>query len=235
MLRPADRVGVAATVGGRPHESSGSQLPPRRERRFGTARSPRTRTGRAQHHRAADRPFPASVTGHTAELGEQNFIRELPETARSKGVGRPHVPVDLNISGHVVAAVHIAVPPCCAPPRAVALRARRARREGELAMPGSASRSPATRVGSDLPGRRGFCLRKLINPAPPRPAFVSDLLHPRAKAWPFDCSQTIVDRVFGRAGGSPVAEGGPTCRALSRIAEGASRQPLVRIVRRGGR
>src|SRR5947209_13299564 len=53
---------------------------------------------------------PASVTGHTAELGEQSLIRELPETTRSKGVGRPHVPVDLDISGYVVAAVHIAVP-----------------------------------------------------------------------------------------------------------------------------
>lgn len=53
---------------------------------------------------------PASVTGHTAELAGQSFLRELPETTRSKGVGRPHVPVDLDISGYVVAAVHIAVP-----------------------------------------------------------------------------------------------------------------------------
>lgn len=53
---------------------------------------------------------PASVTGHTAELAQQRFIRELPETTRSKGVGRPHMPVDLDISRYVVAAVHIAVP-----------------------------------------------------------------------------------------------------------------------------
>src|SRR5581483_5814374 len=53
---------------------------------------------------------PASVSGHTAELAEQSFLRELPETTRSKGVGRPHVPVDLDVSEYVVAAVHIAVP-----------------------------------------------------------------------------------------------------------------------------
>jgi len=53
---------------------------------------------------------PASVTGHTAELAQQCFIRELPQTTRSKGVGRPHMPVDLDISGYLVAAVHVAVP-----------------------------------------------------------------------------------------------------------------------------
>ncbi|HZU56665.1 MAG TPA: ROK family transcriptional regulator [Actinocrinis sp.] len=53
---------------------------------------------------------PASVTGHTAELAEQSFIRETSEFTRAKAVGRPHVPVDLDLSGYVVASVHIAVP-----------------------------------------------------------------------------------------------------------------------------
>jgi predicted NBD/HSP70 family sugar kinase len=53
---------------------------------------------------------PASVTGHTAELADHGLISELPETTRAKGVGRPHVPVDLDMSTYIVAAVHIAVP-----------------------------------------------------------------------------------------------------------------------------
>lgn len=53
---------------------------------------------------------PASVTGHCAELAQAGLLRELPDQVRSNGIGRPHVPVDLDVSRHIVAAVHIAVP-----------------------------------------------------------------------------------------------------------------------------
>jgi predicted NBD/HSP70 family sugar kinase len=53
---------------------------------------------------------PASVTGHSAELAQLGLIYELPDSVRSNGVGRPHVPVDLNTARYVVGAVHIAVP-----------------------------------------------------------------------------------------------------------------------------
>ena len=53
---------------------------------------------------------PAAVTGHCARLAELGLLRELPAPVRSNGAGRPHVPVDLDLTGHVVAAVHIAVP-----------------------------------------------------------------------------------------------------------------------------
>lgn len=52
---------------------------------------------------------PASVTGHCAELVRLGLLRELPEV-RSNGAGRPHIPVDLDLSRHVVAAVHFGVP-----------------------------------------------------------------------------------------------------------------------------
>lgn len=53
---------------------------------------------------------PASVTGHCARLASLGLLRELPGQVRSNGAGRPHVPVDLDLSRHAVAAVHIAVP-----------------------------------------------------------------------------------------------------------------------------
>jgi len=53
---------------------------------------------------------PASVTGHSAELAQLGLIYELPDSVRSNGVGRPHVPVDLNTARYVVGAVHVAVP-----------------------------------------------------------------------------------------------------------------------------
>lgn len=53
---------------------------------------------------------PASITGHTAELAQLGLIRESPDVTRSNGMGRPHVPIDLNADRHVVGAVHIAVP-----------------------------------------------------------------------------------------------------------------------------
>jgi predicted NBD/HSP70 family sugar kinase len=52
---------------------------------------------------------PASVTGHCSELVELGLLRELPDQVRSNGAGRPHIPVDIDVTRHVVAAVHIAV------------------------------------------------------------------------------------------------------------------------------
>ncbi|MER5749925.1 ROK family transcriptional regulator [Streptomyces sp. NPDC002088] len=53
---------------------------------------------------------PASVTDHCARLAGLGLIREAAAPLRSKGVGRPHVPVDLDDSRFVVGGVHVAVP-----------------------------------------------------------------------------------------------------------------------------
>ncbi|MFI1437898.1 ROK family protein [Streptomyces fructofermentans] len=52
----------------------------------------------------------ASVTEHCARLTALGLIRETPGPRRSNGVGRPHVPVDLDDSRFVVGGVHVAVP-----------------------------------------------------------------------------------------------------------------------------
>ncbi|MFE7933373.1 ROK family protein [Streptomyces sp. NPDC057456] len=53
---------------------------------------------------------PASVTDHCARLTGLGLIREAAAPRRSNGVGRPHVPVDLDDSRFVVGGVHVAVP-----------------------------------------------------------------------------------------------------------------------------
>ncbi|MFG2373636.1 ROK family protein [Streptomyces sp. NPDC048504] len=53
---------------------------------------------------------PASVTDYCARFTELGLIRESATPQRSKGVGRPHVPVDLDGSRFVVGGVHVAVP-----------------------------------------------------------------------------------------------------------------------------
>ncbi|MEU1188911.1 ROK family transcriptional regulator [Streptomyces sp. NPDC005859] len=53
---------------------------------------------------------PASVTDHCARLTGLGLIREAAVPRRSNGVGRPHVPVDLDDSRFVVGGVHVAVP-----------------------------------------------------------------------------------------------------------------------------
>ncbi|MGF0171571.1 ROK family protein [Streptomyces sp. Marseille-Q5077] len=53
---------------------------------------------------------PASVTDHCARLTELGFVREAAAPRRSKGVGRPHLPIDLDHSRFVVGGVHVAVP-----------------------------------------------------------------------------------------------------------------------------
>ncbi|WP_405791749.1 ROK family protein [Streptomyces sp. NBC_01506] len=52
---------------------------------------------------------PASVTGHSARLLARGLIRESPETAGPRGLGRPHVPVDIDTGRYLVAGAHIAV------------------------------------------------------------------------------------------------------------------------------
>ncbi|MDX2593388.1 MULTISPECIES: ROK family transcriptional regulator [Streptomyces] len=53
---------------------------------------------------------PASVTEHCARLAGLGLIREDAAPRRSGGVGRPHVPVDLDGERFVVGGVHVAVP-----------------------------------------------------------------------------------------------------------------------------
>ncbi|MFF3907093.1 ROK family protein [Streptomyces sp. NPDC001848] len=53
---------------------------------------------------------PASVTEHCARLTGLGLIREEAAPRRSNGVGRPHVPVDLDTERFVVGGVHVAVP-----------------------------------------------------------------------------------------------------------------------------
>lgn len=53
---------------------------------------------------------PASVTDYCARFSELGLIRESAVPRRSNGVGRPHVPVDLDDSRFVVGGVHVAVP-----------------------------------------------------------------------------------------------------------------------------
>jgi predicted NBD/HSP70 family sugar kinase len=52
---------------------------------------------------------PASVTGHSAELAERGLLCESGIEVTTNGRGRPHVPIDLDTSRHVVCALHIAV------------------------------------------------------------------------------------------------------------------------------
>ncbi|RPF33501.1 putative NBD/HSP70 family sugar kinase [Streptomyces sp. TLI_185] len=53
---------------------------------------------------------PASVTDYCARFTELGLICESAVPRRSNGVGRPHVPVDLDDSRFVVGGVHVAVP-----------------------------------------------------------------------------------------------------------------------------
>ncbi|MFF4058452.1 ROK family protein [Streptomyces sp. NPDC001668] len=53
---------------------------------------------------------PASVTDYCTRFTELGLIRESAAPRRSNGVGRPHVPVDLDDSRFVVGGVHVAVP-----------------------------------------------------------------------------------------------------------------------------
>ncbi|GJF31630.1 sugar kinase [Kitasatospora sp. NE20-6] len=52
---------------------------------------------------------PASVTVQCTQLIAGGLVREAPEAAGPKSVGRPHVPVDIDTGRHLVCGVHIAV------------------------------------------------------------------------------------------------------------------------------
>jgi predicted NBD/HSP70 family sugar kinase len=52
---------------------------------------------------------PAAVTRLCAELVAAGLVREVPEAVTAKGVGRPHVPVEIDTSRRVACGLHIAV------------------------------------------------------------------------------------------------------------------------------
>ncbi|MFJ1900149.1 ROK family protein [Streptomyces sp. NPDC088115] len=52
---------------------------------------------------------PASVTGHVAQLLARGLVRESAETAGPRGLGRPHIPVEIDTGRYLVAGAHIAV------------------------------------------------------------------------------------------------------------------------------
>lgn len=53
---------------------------------------------------------PASVTDYCARFTRIGLVREAESPRRSNGVGRPHVPLDLDDSRFVVGGMHVAVP-----------------------------------------------------------------------------------------------------------------------------
>lgn len=52
---------------------------------------------------------PASVTGHVSRLLARGLVRESAETAGPRGLGRPHIPVEIDTGRYLVAGAHIAV------------------------------------------------------------------------------------------------------------------------------
>jgi predicted NBD/HSP70 family sugar kinase len=52
---------------------------------------------------------PAAVSRLCADLAAAGLLREVPEVAPPKGVGRPHVPVDVDTGRRVACGLHIAV------------------------------------------------------------------------------------------------------------------------------
>ncbi|WP_433894136.1 ROK family protein [Streptomyces sp. CA-111067] len=52
---------------------------------------------------------PAAVTGHSARLLARGLIRESVRTTGPRGLGRPHIPLEVDTRRHLVAGAHIAV------------------------------------------------------------------------------------------------------------------------------
>ncbi|MER7727545.1 ROK family transcriptional regulator [Streptomyces sp. NPDC096323] len=52
---------------------------------------------------------PASVSGHVGRLLARGLVRESAETSGPKGLGRPHIPVEIDTGRYLVAGAHIAV------------------------------------------------------------------------------------------------------------------------------
>lgn len=53
---------------------------------------------------------PSSLTPVTARLIDDGLLREAPEAAGKPGVGRPHVPLEIDTDSTIVVGAHIAVP-----------------------------------------------------------------------------------------------------------------------------
>ncbi|MCR3750288.1 ROK family transcriptional regulator [Lentzea californiensis] len=51
---------------------------------------------------------PAAVTRACAALSDLGLLVEVPEAVPYQGIGRPHVPVDIDTTRHVVAGIHVA-------------------------------------------------------------------------------------------------------------------------------
>ncbi|WP_235032714.1 ROK family protein [Actinacidiphila yanglinensis] len=52
---------------------------------------------------------PAAVSGHSAQFLARGLIRESRETAGPRGLGRPHIPLEIDTGRYLVAGAHIAV------------------------------------------------------------------------------------------------------------------------------
>ncbi|GAA5186316.1 ROK family transcriptional regulator [Rugosimonospora acidiphila] len=52
----------------------------------------------------------AAVSGVVTSLVDRGLVREVPEAAGPPGVGRPHVPLDIQTDGVAVVGAHVAVP-----------------------------------------------------------------------------------------------------------------------------
>ncbi|MGW6286738.1 ROK family protein [Streptomyces sp. NPDC055107] len=52
---------------------------------------------------------PAAVTGHVGQLLARGLVREGQGTAGPKGLGRPHIPVEIDTGRYLVAGAHVAV------------------------------------------------------------------------------------------------------------------------------
>lgn len=52
---------------------------------------------------------PASVSGHVGRLLARGLVRQSAETSGPKGLGRPHIPVEIDTGTYLVAGAHIAV------------------------------------------------------------------------------------------------------------------------------
>ncbi|THA62122.1 ROK family transcriptional regulator [Streptomyces sp. A0958] len=52
---------------------------------------------------------PASVSGHVGRLLARGLVRQSAETAGPRGLGRPHIPVEVDTGTYLVAGAHIAV------------------------------------------------------------------------------------------------------------------------------
>ncbi|WP_413966523.1 ROK family transcriptional regulator [Actinacidiphila polyblastidii] len=52
---------------------------------------------------------PAAVSGHCAQFLARGLVVERPETTGPRGLGRPHIPLEIDTARHLVAGAHIAV------------------------------------------------------------------------------------------------------------------------------